>query len=204
MRLPMLLPGLARLAAAGALIAVVGVAEAPAGQPRLAQAAPDAPARAQRLDELFARLKATRDEGEGDTIVADIWKAWLQSGRPELDEQMDQAVKQMAFGLLQPALGILDAIVEQAPGWAEAWNKRATVLFLLDLHDRSLADIERTLALEPRHFGALAGRGLILTAKEDYRAALAAFRQALAINPFLKERHSIIPELQKRVGEKPT
>ena len=205
MHLAALLPRLARLAAVGALIAVMGVAEAPgSAPPQLAQATPDAAARAQRLDQLFARLKATKDEGEGDTVVADIWKAWLQSGQPDLDEQMELAVKQMAYGLLQPALAIFDAIIERAPDWAEAWNKRATVLFLVDEHDRSLADVERTLALEPRHFGALAGRGLIYTAKEDYRAALAAFRQALDINPFLKERHSIIPELQKRLGEKPT
>ena len=98
---------------------------------------------------------------------------------------------------------LLDDIVARAPDWAEGWNKRATLLYLLGEHDRSLADIDRTLALEPRHFGALAGIGLIRIAKGEHRAALAAFRRALAINPFLKERFGLIPALEREVGEKP-
>jgi tetratricopeptide (TPR) repeat protein len=76
------------------------------------------------------------------------------------------------------------------------------VLYLMGEHDRSLADIEHVLALEPRHFGALAGIGLIRMAKGEFREALAAFRKALAVNPFLRERHGIIPALEKQVGEK--
>ena len=107
------------------------------------------------------RAKAAKDQDEGDSIVADIWKVWLQSGSAEMDARMEQATKLMAHGLLPLALGALDEIVGAAPNWAEAWNKRATVLFLLGEHDRSLADIDRVLALEPRHFGALAGVGMI-------------------------------------------
>ncbi len=97
---------------------------------------------------------------------------------------------------------ILDDIVKRLPNWAEGWNKRATMLYIMGEHDRSLADIERVLALEPRHFGALAGIGLIRMDKGEYREALAALRKALAINPFLKERHGLIPALEKEVGEK--
>jgi tetratricopeptide (TPR) repeat protein len=179
------------------VVATLGVVQAPA------QTFPDAAARAQKLDELFSRLKAAKDEGEGDVIVAEIWKVWQSSGRPELDEAMDKAIRSMAFGLQPVALGLLDDLVARAPDWAEAWNKRATVLFLLDELDRSLADIERVLALEPRHFGALAGRGLIYMRKEQNREALVAFRQALAVNPFLKERFELIPSLEKKLGEKP-
>ena len=164
---------------------------------------PGQAARAQRLDVLFAQLKAAKDQDEGDSIVADIWKVWLQSGSAEMDARMEQATKLMAHGLLPLALGALDEIVGAAPNWAEAWNKRATVLFLLGEHDRSLADIDRVLALEPRHFGALAGVGMIRMDRGELREALAAFRRALAVNPFLRERFGLIPALEKALGVEP-
>jgi tetratricopeptide (TPR) repeat protein len=171
-------------------------------QPRLAQSGPDAAARAQQVDALFGRLKAAKTEDEADAIVSEIWKLWQQSGDAELDEQLNRAILMMGQGIGSLAMPILDDIVKQRPDWAEAWNKRATVLYLMGEHDRSLADIEHVLALEPRHFGALAGIGLIRMAKGEFREALAAFRKALAVNPFLRERHGIIPALEKQVGEK--
>jgi tetratricopeptide (TPR) repeat protein len=163
----------------------------------------DAAARARRLDTLFVRLKAATVEEEADAMVAEIWQLWLQSGRPDMDAAMRQAVDFMGQGLPALAMPVLDDIVARAPDWAEGWNKRATVLYFLGEHDRSLADIERTLALEPRHFGALAGIGLIRIAKGEHRAALAALRRALGINPFLKKRFGLIPALEREVGEKP-
>jgi tetratricopeptide (TPR) repeat protein len=168
-----------------------------------AQSDVDAAARAQRLDGLFAVLKTTKNQDEGDAIVADIWKIWLQSGSADMDARMEHATRLMGHGLLQPALGVLDEIVAAAPKWAEAWNKRATIFFLLGEHERSLADIERVLALEPRHFGALAGIGMIRSQKGELREALAAYRKALAVNPFLKERLGLIPALEKQLGERP-
>lgn len=165
-------------------------------------AQPEAAARQQRLDALFGRLKATKDEAEGDAVVAEIWQVWMQSGDAALDEAMQRAVLAMGHvpGL---ALPILDDIVARAPQWAEGWNKRATALFLLGEYDRSLADIDRVLALEPRHFGALAGQGFIRMNQGESRQALAALRRALAVNPFLKERHGLIPALEKETGEEP-
>ena len=163
----------------------------------------DAALRARHLNALFARLEAATVEEEADAMVAEIWKLWLQSGRPDIDAALQQAVDFMGQGLPALAMPVLDDIVARAPDWAEGWNKRATVLYLLGEHDRSLADIERVLALEPRHFGALAGIGLIRIAKGEPRAALAALRRALAINPFLKERFALIPALEREIGEKP-
>ena len=197
--LPRLLGALAAATLAGALAAgppAVG------DHPRLAQVQPDAATRAQRLDELFARLKTAKVEDDGDDIVAGIWKLWLQSGNAEIDARMHEAILLMGQGAGAIAMPILDDIVRRLPDWAEGWNKRATMLYIMGEHDRSLADIDRVLALEPRHFGALAGQGLIRMDKGEYRAALAAFRRALAVNPFLKERHGIIPALEKEVGEK--
>jgi tetratricopeptide (TPR) repeat protein len=198
------LHGWLRLAATIVLLA--GSAPAPAmaqGTPPSAAPAPDAGARAKRLDELFVRLKAVKAQEEGDDIVAQIWKLWQQSGSEKLDAAMERAMLLMGQGLGTLAMPILDEIVAEKPDWAEGWNKRATVLYLMGEHDRSLADIDRTLTLEPRHFGAIAGIGLIRIEKGEMREALAAFRRALAINPFLRERHGLIPQLEKELGEKP-
>jgi tetratricopeptide (TPR) repeat protein len=174
-------------------------AEAP--QPPQASAA-EADKRA-RLTALFARLGVSNDEVEGEAIVDEIWRVWLQSGRPEIDAMLQNALALLNAGEAQAALVELDAIVARAPDWSEGWNKRATVLYLLDEYDRSLADIERVLALEPRHFGALAGRGLIHIAREDYGAALEDYRRARAVNPFLKGAADLIPSLERKAGQRP-
>jgi tetratricopeptide (TPR) repeat protein len=199
MRAKSFLRFLHRLGCAGVVIAALALGHA------VAQGAPpsqDAATRARQIDDLFARLKTVKAQEDGDEIVAQIWKLWQQSGSPELDAAMQHAV--LVMGQV-PALAmpILDDIVARRPDWAEGWNKRATVLYLMGEYDRSLADIDRVLALEPRHFGALAGIGLIRIEKGETRDALAAFRRALAVNPFLRERFGIIPALEKELGEKP-
>jgi len=195
MQMPVLSRTILQLVAAVALVAIAAV--------QVSAQSDGQAVRAQRLDGLFAVLKTAKNQDEGDVIVDDIWKVWLQSGSAEIDGRMEQVIKLMALGLLQQARETLDEIVAAAPQWAEGWNKRATVLFLMGEYDRSLADIERVLALEPRHFGALAGIGMIRTEKGELREALAAFRRALAVNPFLKERYALIPALEKELGEKP-
>lgn len=159
--------------------------------------------RAVRLEALFTRLASTDDADEGDTIVEEIWRVWLQSGRPEIDALMQNTLALLQAGEPRAAMPLLDTIVARAPDWAEGWNKRATVLYVLDEYDRSLADIDKVLALEPRHFGALAGRGLIHIAKENYRAALDDYRRARAVNPFLQGAAQMIPTLERRIGERP-
>jgi tetratricopeptide (TPR) repeat protein len=192
--------GLVRLALP---IVVACLAAAQLADPGRAQLQPEAAARAQRLDELFAKLKAATDERDGEAAATEIWRLWQRTGAPELDELMEQAARLIGHGLHPLALPLLDDIIKRAPDWAEAWNKRATALYLAGEHDLSLADIDRVLALEPRHFGALAGMGLIRIARGEYRDALAAYRRALAVNPFLKERLELIPALEKKVGDKP-
>lgn len=183
----------------GCPVVLQAMAQSP---PQTATPDDEASARARQIDELFARLKTAKLEQDGDEIVSQIWKLWLQSGDPGVDAKMQHVV--LVMGQVPAlALPILDDIVRQKPSWAEAWNKRATVLYLIGEYDRSLADIDRVLALEPRHFGALAGIGLIRIEKGETREALAAFRRALAVNPFLKERFGIVPALEKELGEKP-
>jgi tetratricopeptide (TPR) repeat protein len=183
---------------------VLALLPAHAEAPPLPPASPaELEKRAVRLDALFTRLASTDDADEGDTIVEEIWRVWLQSGRPEIDALMQKILALLQAGEPRAAMPLLDAIVERAPDWAEGWNKRATVLYVLDEYDRSLADIDKVLALEPRHFGALAGRGLIHIAKENYRAALDDYRRARAVNPFLQGAAQMIPTLERRIGERP-
>ena len=192
-----------RLACVVVVIAALATGHALAqGAPPPAAPSEDASARARQLDDLFARLGTAKAQEDGEEIVAQIWKLWQQSGSSELDAALERAILIMGRA---PALAmpVLDDIVARAPNWAEGWNKRATVLFLMGEYDRSLADIDRVLVLEPRHFGALAGLGLIRIEKGEIREALAAFRRALAVNPFLRERFGLIPALEKELGEKP-
>ena len=160
-------------------------------------------ARVLRLDELFKELKAATVEQKADFIVLEIWHLWGQSGRPDVDRLLEEAIDRMRDGSHERALEILDRIVAMAPDFAEGWNKRATVLYMLDQHDRSLQDIAKVLALEPRHFGAIAGSGLIAIARNDWKTALAAYKRALALNPFLKERFELIPALEQKVKGDP-
>jgi len=192
-----------RLGCAVVVIAALATGHAVAqGAPPPAAPSEDASARARQLDDLFARLGAAKAQEDGEGIVAQIWKLWQQSGTSELDAALERAILIMGRA---PALAmpVLDDIVARAPNWAEGWNKRATALYLMGEYDRSLADIDRVLVLEPRHFGALAGLGLIRIEKGEIREALAAFRRALAVNPFLRERFGLIPALEKQIGEKP-
>jgi len=96
------------------------------------------------------------------------------------------------------ALKLLDAIIKLRPDYTEAWNRRATLYYLQNDYARSLADIQQVLAREPRHFGALAGLGMIMQDLGDEKRALDAFRKALAVNPHLEK----VPELVKQLTEK--
>jgi tetratricopeptide (TPR) repeat protein len=159
----------------------------------------DTQQRAARIDALFAELKTTKDQTRGQAATAEIWQHWMKSGRNDIDALTEQAVGFMAADALPSARSILDKVVAQAPDYAEGWNKRATVLYMLGEHDLSLADIDKVLALEPRHFGALAGQGLIHIAAERWKQALASMRRAVAVNPFLAERDTLIPALERKV-----
>jgi tetratricopeptide (TPR) repeat protein len=159
--------------------------------------------RGRSLDALFKSLKTAGGDDEADVLVARIWEVWTRSGRADVDRIMEEGIGYLSIQHLGAAHDRFSEAIEAAPDFAEAWNKRATVLFLMREHERSLSDIERVLALEPRHFGALAGRGMIHAHAGRWKEALEAYYQALAVNPFLKERATIIPELERRAGEKP-
>jgi tetratricopeptide (TPR) repeat protein len=151
-------------------------------------------AQAAELDALFARLSASTSAAEAKGIADAIWIIWTQPDDPVLAARVAEIIT--AGGLAGPMsqMTLLDQLVRDYPDYSEGWNMRATAYFLRGAYEESLADIEKTLALEPRHFGALAGRGLIYHAQGKREEALEAIRAALDIHPWLAER-GLFPEL---------
>lgn len=156
--------------------------------------------KAARLDDLFASLQAAPTAAEGKAVERRIWIEWLSSGDPEIDKLMRAAMIAMEIRAFGSAIRVLDRIVTEKPEFAEGWNKRATLYYYVNEYDRSLADIERTLALEPRHFGALAGLGMIMQDTGNIRGAIAAFERAVAVNPALTNLKQAIDQLNARIG----
>ncbi len=114
-----------------------------------------------------------------------IWRVWGRSGDEEIDRLYAVAMEQMESGRLQPAVRTLTRVIEQRPSFTEAWNKRATLYFMLGENDLSIADCDEVLARNPQHFGALAGYGQLMLRKGELKRALDYFERALAVNPNL-------------------
>ena len=115
---------------------------------------------------------------------------------------MNRVIMRMGNQEYGEALRILDAIVTISPEYAEGWNKRATVYYLLGRHEDSISDVEKTLDLEPRHFGALSGLGLIYNRLDEDAAALDAFERALKVNPHLGQAKQEVKRLRDRIKGK--
>ncbi|HUF86685.1 MAG TPA: tetratricopeptide repeat protein [Thermohalobaculum sp.] len=161
----------------------------------------EAARRQARLDDLFARL-ADAGATEWQPVQSEIWRMWSRSGSPSMDLLLRRADEAVGEGDPELALRFLDDLVRLAPDFAEGWNKRATVYFMLGEYGRSVADIERTLALEPRHFGALSGLAMILERLGDKPGAYVAYAQALEVHPNLpgaaKAVERLAPEVEGR------
>ena len=154
--------------------------------------------RTRGLDFLFGALKAAPDEASAKHVEARIWALWLQTPSDTTALLMMRAKAAMDAQQMDVALKLLDAVVKLRPDYVEGWNRRATLYYLKNDYARSLQDIEQVLVREPRHFGALAGLGMIMQDLGDDKRALDAFRKALAVNPHLDK----VPELVKTLTEK--
>jgi tetratricopeptide (TPR) repeat protein len=150
------------------------------------------------LDFLFGALKAAPDETSAKHVEAKIWAIWLHTSSDTVTLLMTRAKAAMEAQNSDVALKLLDAVVRLRPDYIEGWNRRATLYYLRNDYAHSLSDIEQVLAREPRHFGALAGLGMIMQDLGDDKRALEAFRKALAVNPHLDR----VPELVKILSEK--
>lgn len=138
-----------------------------------------------RLPHLFDILKQTQNPLEAQLAEQQIWRIWMVSPDDTVNLLMLRGVEAMSAQDLKTAFRVFTDVTEIAPEFAEGWNKRATVLYLIGAYPESIADIDRTLALEPRHFGALSGLGLCNAELDRTEAALDAFERALAVNPHM-------------------
>lgn len=156
-----------------------------------------------RLDTLFDRLHATDDSSEARRLEQLIWSIWLEANDQEHNALMQGGTFLMNSGNLPGAAAAFSRIIEARPEFAEGWNKRATVYYLMGRFDESIADCVKTLELEPRHFGALSGLGLIHSALDDPATALHWFREALKHNPHMRGVAERADELAREVEGEP-
>jgi hypothetical protein len=170
-----------------------GTPDAPPAPP------PKPPTRAEVLDRLMHRLAEAQDPDEAKGIATVVERMWMDSGSDTADLLMTRALAAMSEKREDVAAALLDKLIELRPGWAEAWNKRATLRFLDGDDTGSMEDISHVLALEPRHFGALSGMGYILERHGEDAAALKAMRRALSVYPGDAELKKAVDKLAPTV-----
>lgn len=152
------------------------------------------------LDSLFDELKRERDPKKASRISERIWAEWRESGSATANLLMvwaDQAMRDERYGT---ALDFLDQVVTLFPDFPEGWNRRATLHYVLNDHAKSMADINRVLQLEPRHFGALAGMASIMQAAGRDKLALQAWERTLEVYPANRDAQRQVGELADKLA----
>lgn len=170
-----------------------------AGRPGRPAPEAKAPPKPVSLDDLFARLKASVDPAEAKGIARLIERRLDRSGSATADLLTDRARQAMAGHDFPLAAELMDRVTALEPHWAEGWNRRATVFWLLSDKTDALADLQRALVLEPRHFEAWAALARIYEALEDKTRALAAFRRAQGLYPRMDRIQEAIDRLAPEV-----
>ena len=157
-----------------------------------------------RLRGLFEQLKSAPSDEEAKLIELRIWSIWAVVRDDDAARYMNQGLVALNARRHKEALQAFTQVTGLASGFAEGWNKRATVEFILGDYDSSVRHIERTLALEPRHFGALSGLAQIYLALDKKEAALKAFEKVLEIDPHLPGVRKQVEKLKKELAGAPT
>ena len=157
------------------------------------------PVRDPALDALFVQLAQAGDDTAASRIETQIWSRWADSGSPTVNILVERSAAAERRGDPELALRFLDQATDLAPNYAEPWNRRANLAYRAHDYSGAIAAIQETLKREPRHFGALAGLGLIYEELNQPRAALDAFRAALAIHPHYEIARQGVRRLEPRV-----
>ena len=148
-----------------------------------------------RLNNLFKQLNQTENQDEIRDLIENIWDIWYEVDDPKVIEYFEKGIQAMRIRNYPLAVRFFNDLIKEEPNFAEAWNKRATVYFMMGDFDKSMQDIIKTLELEPRHFGALDGMGLIFIHQGQYQEAIDVYDKMLEIFPFsiktLEKKESI-------------
>ena len=153
-----------------------------------------------QLDQLFSALQRTTNQTMADNLVAEIWQRWTAfEDDPRATNMMAVGIQQMNLGQFDNAERIFSNLAQTYPEHAEVWNKRATVRFMRGNDSGSRQDIARVIDLEPRHFGALSGLGMINMRAGDLPAALQAFEAAVRVNPHMDQAETMIRNLRVKL-----
>ena len=154
-----------------------------------------------RLETLFVKLKEISNLRQAQFLSAAIWEIWAVHDDDQINDLYIKGDMAMRNQNPQAALEYYSQVTELAPDFAEGWNKRATIYYLMGDYHASLADIVKVLELEPRHFGALSGRGLCFLELQKFQPALNAFKKALEVNPWLPDAQKNIEMLKRLIKQ---
>jgi tetratricopeptide (TPR) repeat protein len=154
------------------------------------------------LDELFRRLPSCSDPGQASETEDRIWQVWMHHPNRDARDILERATGDIAARRYDIAETRLASLVRNAPDFAEAWHKRATLYYLVARDEECVGDIRRTLHLEPRHFGAILHFGELLLDNGQRDAARLAFFKALCLNPHLARARSMLASLGLAEGRR--
>lgn len=154
-----------------------------------------------RLDDLFQKLKQAENAAQAYPIENSIWNIWMENDDAQYQNLMRTGIAQMNSNNLRTALATFTQLINQAPDYAEAWNKRATIYYLLGDFKLSELDINETLKREPLHFGALSGLGLVCLEQKEYFRARNAFNAALEVYPAMDSVRNNLDALQRMLRD---
>ena len=153
------------------------------------------------LNNLFDQLLTINNSKSAALLEQKIWSIWNEHPNDfKLTEKLEFGTELMQYGDYNYALKVFSNILENDPKWSEAWNKRATVYFLMNQFTNSLDDIDKVLNIEPRHFGALSGQARIFIKLQKYEKAIKSIERALKFYPSFKSGE-MIPEIEKLIRE---
>ena len=154
-----------------------------------------------KLNALFDQLQSVNNSRTAELIEKKIWSIWNEHPNDvKLTLKLELGTELMQYGSYDYALKIFDNVLKTDPNWSEAWNKRATVFFLMNQYTKSLNDIEKVLNMESRHFGALSGQARIFMRLQEYEKAIISLKKALEFYPSFKSGN-LIPKIEKLIKE---